>query len=453
MLKIYLPNNHQAERRYCIDTVFGEFLDLSYHCDFSEEATRERAWIIETAAGKRLRIEDHFFSHCAEPLDYLDAHYIPQEVSFYRSEFSKGVSLPVLFGGAEISGKSENVICRIDLFATVFFMLTRWEEYVDPTRDQHGRFPATTSTAFRFGFLDQPIVNDYCVLLRNLLKALGEDVSTAALLSARLYPTHDVDILFFWKDVKQLARIAAADLFKRKAPLMAFDRVWEYASVRLGRKKDPYDTFDWLMDMSERYGLQSRFYFLCGGQSIYDTAADFSDAKVAAIVKNIIDRGHIVGLHPSYETPHDPVLFAQEKRVLEDVLGKEITESRQHYLRFEAPFTWRIAEENGIAIDNSCGYADREGFRCGTGNVFTVFDFLQRRTLKLKERPLVFMDSRDHTCGGFVCKTQFDHRLFDYIAEARSDISILFHNCIFHRDKTYIDEYQKVLNVWHQRHH
>jgi len=71
---------------------------------------------------------------------------------------------------------------------------------------------------------------------------------------------------------------------------------------------------------------------------------------------------------------------------------KKILEGREHYLRFEVPTTWQVWEDNGMQIDSTCGYADKEGFRCGTGDEFSVFNILTREKLRLKERPLVVMD-------------------------------------------------------------
>ena len=46
-----------------------------------------------------------------------------------------------------------------------------------------------------------------------------------------------------------------------------------------------------------------------------------------------------------------------------------------------------------MKVDGTCGYADKEGFKCGTGDEFSVFNILTRKKLKLKERPLIVMDS------------------------------------------------------------
>ena len=69
--------------------------------------------------------------------------------------------------------KFKIIECGIDIFASSFFMLTRWEEYVNKIRDMHNRFPAYASLACKNNFLDRPIVNEYVEMLWNMLKFLG----------------------------------------------------------------------------------------------------------------------------------------------------------------------------------------------------------------------------------------------------------------------------------------
>mgnify|MGYP000971870045 CR=1 FL=1 len=46
----------------------------------------------------------------------------------------------------------KTIICEADVFASCFFMLTRWEEYVNKNRDKHDRFSANESLAYKQGF-------------------------------------------------------------------------------------------------------------------------------------------------------------------------------------------------------------------------------------------------------------------------------------------------------------
>jgi hypothetical protein len=48
-----------------------------------------------------------------------------------------------------------------DIFAAIFYLLSRYEEYLPHPLDEYGRFAHTHSLAFREGFLHQPLINSW----------------------------------------------------------------------------------------------------------------------------------------------------------------------------------------------------------------------------------------------------------------------------------------------------
>jgi hypothetical protein len=164
------------------------------------------------------------------------------------------------------------------------------------------------------------------------------------------------------------------------------------------RRLDPHNTFDFLMDVSERHGLRSAFYFLAHrDERPRDGPFLFEHPWVRGLIGRIGRRGHEVGLHTSFCTPHDAALtraeFARLLRVAE-AEGVEQREwgGRQHYLRWVNPDTWRNWEAAGLAYDSTLGYAETLGFRAGTCHPYRVFDLRERRPLRLHERPFQVMD-------------------------------------------------------------
>ena len=43
--------------------------------------------------------------------------------------------------------------------------------------------------------------------------------------------------------------------------------------------------------------------------------------------------------------------------------------------------------------ESSMGYSDLPGFRCGTCYAYPVYDCIERKKLKLREKPLIVMDA------------------------------------------------------------
>jgi len=356
MIHVTIPNNNFNERRYVLDIIMNEFLGLEYNLEIGSNDYK-----ILLKNSKELIVKDTFFNKYPKDLEYLKLENIPKKIE------------------------------DLDIFAASFFMLTRWEEYVNKNRDEHNRFPATESLAFKEGFLDRPVVNEYVEMLKNMLLKLDSSLKFRSR-EYQLFLTHDVDHLYFWKSSKQLFRIVTGDVLKRWDFSLAFARVKEYILVKRKKIRDPFDTFDWLMDKSEEIGVKSRFYFMSGGVTEYDNNYKIDEPKSLKLIYKIKKRGHIIGIHPSYSAYNDSEQFKKEKELLEKITEQKILEGREHYLRFEVPTTWQVWEDNGMEVDSTCGYADKEGFRCGTGDEFSVFNVLTREKLKLKERPLVLMD-------------------------------------------------------------
>ena len=356
MIKINIPNNNLNERKYIIDIIFNEFLGLDYHLEIGS-----KDYEIELKNKKVLTIKDTFFNRYPNDLEYLKLENIPNKIE------------------------------ELDIFSASFFMLTRWEEYVNKNRDSHNRFPAYESLAYKQGFLDRAIVNEHVEWLKQELLRLDSSLKFKER-KFELILTHDVDHIRQWKSWKQIGRVALGDIVKRKDIGLAVERFAEYFLIKREKIKDPYDTFDWLMDKSEAIGVKSRFYFMSGGVTEHDNNYNIKDKKVLELIEKIKKRGHIIGIHPSYNAYNNSEQFKKEKELLQEVCRCEIVEGREHYLRFEVPTTWQIWEDNGMHLDSTCGYADKEGFRCGTGDEFSVFNILSRKKLNLKERPLVVMD-------------------------------------------------------------
>ncbi len=430
-MKITIPNNNLQERQYILNILFTESLGLDFEIE-TDDAISD--WIIEFDNSK-LIFKDSFFNQHKEDLSYLQLENLPKKANYISNDFIIEGDIPVLYGNGELSVKDNEIYCGIDVFSSSFFMLTRWEEYVNKNRDSHNRFPATESVALKSNFLDRPIVNEYVEMLWNMLTHLGYSQQRKER-KFQLYLTHDVDHIYFWRNWKQVFRIALGDIVKRKSLSLALERISEYYLIRRNKINDPYDTFDWLMDKSEAVGVKSQFYFMSGGVTQHDNNYRIDEPKSIELIERIKKRGHYIGFHPSYNAYNDVEQFRKEKTVLEKVSGVKIEQGREHYLRFEVPTTWQIWEDNGMKMDSTCSYADRAGFRCGTGDEFRVFNILTRKQLNLKERPLITMECTIIGASYQNLGTSKDALMrFEYFNNIcnfyRSAFTILWHNSYF----------------------
>ncbi len=390
MILINIPDNNQQERKYIIRTIFGAFLGLSYQVIVKPSL---RNINIKLDNNNAIFFEDHFFNNFSTSKSYLQKANLPKETKAAKNfnQFSVEKNTPIVFGRDYLHVTDSKITCGIDIFASSFFMLTRWEEYVNSTRDEYNRFPGSASTAVKNDFIQRPIVNEYLEMLWNMLVHLGINQKRKKRKFQAII-SHDVDLPLLWKNPISFIKKIGGDLVKRNSIKDAAYSFKSYKGYISGKSKDPYDTFEELMALSENCGLKSHFFFLCGGQHKEDGSLPLSHPFMKNLFKKINDRAHVIGFHPSFDSYNSPNIFSQELQELQEASTQTITCGRQHFLRFEVPRTWRLWEAVGMDWESSMYYPDAPGFRCGTCYGFPVFDILERKELRLREVPLVAME-------------------------------------------------------------
>ena len=449
-MKISIPNDNMQERKYIIDILLEEFLGLEYETkvEGGKKKGKENYEII-LENGNKLIIEDHFFYKFKKDLEYLDEKNIPQKVEFAKNNFIVEDNIPIIYGINKIqiaNHKSQiTLTCGLDIFASSFFMLTRWEEYVNKTRDNHNRFPAYASLAYKNSYLNRPIVNEYIEMLWNMLKFLGCKQKRKKK-EFEFVLTHDVDIAYKYKKLLSGVREIAGDIIKRKNLKFAFENSLNKLLTHLKLKKDPFDTYDYLMDISEMVGTKSYFFLHSSNSAKQDVN---NDKFLKEVAKKILDRGHYLGYHPSYNAYNNLEIFIKDKEKIENIIEHKLTFGRQHYLRFEVPTTWQIWEEAGMEWDSTLGYADKEGFRCGVCSPYSVFDIIKRKKLQLKEKPLIAMEGSFIVYQSEMIPKQIEQRikkLIEKVKKYNGEFVFLWHNSSFGGSwKKYEDIYKKTL--------
>jgi hypothetical protein len=421
-LTVKFSDRFVAERRYVFEVLLGEFLGLAYTVQIDPAAD---GYLLELPNGRRLRIRDAFFGSLSDSTAYISSEYLPRPVRTVPGlAFAPEHDAVVLYGEGSVVEELGDLVCGVDIVATLFFMLTRWEEAIDdPPLDQHGRWPATASVAYQHSFLDRPIVNECVEAVWSMLTHLGLEQARRPR-RFEIVPTHDIDVIYHSR-----VRTLAYAVIKARSP----------AAVAAGARgffsRNPFDTFGWLMDLSESVGVRSHFNLIGGGTSRrYDLGRySLGDRAVRDIVGGILGRGHILGFHASYSAHLNPPQWEAERQAIESAFGMALTEGRHHYLRFRAPDTWRLWDDGGLEVDSTAGYADAEGFRCGTGDRFSTFDVRNRRALRLKELPLVLMERTLADYRGMSAESAREvfRRYIALAARYRMPLTILFHNNSF----------------------
>ncbi len=267
-----------------------------------------------------------------------------------------------------------------DIFASSFYLLSRYEEYLPHVKDDKKRFSAKNSLAYQNGFLEKPLVDIWAYKLLSTLKERFPDYNYKKR-KFNFISTINVNEPFLYKNkgfVRGFIGVVR-DILKLK-PIRILHRI----VVALNIKKDPYDTFGKLIKYQRKYDFKTNFFFLISNVSSFNT-------NLQILIKNIVDYA-LVGIQPSKYTMDNGLILKNEKERLEEITHMPMTHSRQHLLCFSLPKTYQNLIDLEIEQDYSMGYDDIVGFRASTCTPFYFYDMDFEIQTPLKVYPFAFMD-------------------------------------------------------------
>ena len=273
-----------------------------------------------------------------------------------------------------------------DLLACIFFALSRYEEYGDVARDVHGRYPATASHAYRHGYLQRPIVREWTAALGRQLRTWFPALPPPQRRPFTFQPTYDVDIAWAyrhrgWRGLASGIKDALTGHLPR-----AVQRLRATAS------SDPFFTFDALIALHRQHALTPRWFWLVSDGKRREDPNPFPLPVTQIKLIQSLAKHSDYGLHPSYLSYNSSKIIEGERDRLQTVLQVDVTHSRQHFLRFQLPVTYRLLLDAGLTHDHSMGYADAVGWRAGTNLPFPWYDLEREQATTLTVHPFAAMD-------------------------------------------------------------
>ena len=275
-----------------------------------------------------------------------------------------------------------------DVFAASFYLVSSYEEYLPTIRDKYDRFDAAQSIAHKGGFLRTAIVNRWGIKLREHLLHLFPYLEIN-------YPVYsytstiDVDNAYAYKGKGSMRTLGA--IAKSIITGDVEDFITRF-KVLLKLKQDPYDTYQFLENIHKKFSLRPIFFFLFADYSTNDKNLPVDNHSFIKLIKSIADHADI-GIHPSFESNKYPYKLEKEIKNLSKVFHKEITKSRQHFLKLSFPETYKQLIELDIEEDYTMGYASDVGFRAGTCTPFYFYDLDLEIETKLKIFPFQIMEA------------------------------------------------------------
>lgn len=214
-----------------------------------------------------------------------------------------------------------------------------------------------------------------------------------------------------------------------------FSAVRERMAVLAGRQADPFDCFDQLVQ--QPFDQAPLFFFLLGSGSKYDKNIAPAQPEMTALVQKIAAK-YPVGIHPSYASHKHVDSLRQETALLAHTTGMPVLHSRQHYLKFRLPATYRCLSDVGIGNDYSMGFAEHNGFRAGTSQSFLWYDLDREIVTSLRIHPFAFMDATAWFYKKYNHEEAFAEweRLYLAVKRTGGKFMSIWHNHLLGRDKT-----------------
>ncbi len=398
--------------KYTLDFVFREVLNINIRItDIKEELINHDGAKLNYSA---VKIEEIPFIEASKLL--FEVSIVPQNPNLSDSLNWEG--LPAFF---PVGGKS---LLPFDLFSAVFFLISRYEEYLPFDPDQHNRFNSGQSLAAKMDFLDKPLVDLWINKFGKLLESLFPDEITFAKPKFSFEPSIDIDNAWAFKN-KGFYRTLGALL---KPGQEMERRSFRYQVLR-GKQHDPFHQFEKMQMIHEEAGVKPIFFFLIGPYGKYDKNISPSNKEFRHLIKQIASK-YKTGLHPSYSSNFNQAAVVKEKKVLGDISGHKVDASRQHYLRLRFPDTYRALIRAEIYYDYTMGYADKAGFRASTSHSFYFFDLENNNATELRVFPFQVMDVglRDYEHLDPEQALERIRNLMDNTKEAGGTFRSLWHN-------------------------
>lgn len=315
-----------------------------------------------------------------------------------------------------------------DPFAAIFYMLSRYEEYLPHHRDEHGRFMVTESIAYREGFLQTAVVDRWALMVKDaILQRYPETAFGTRNFTSVLTIDIDAAYCYLHKGVFRTTLGIFRDGIHRHDPQEVKRRI----RVLKKQEEDPFDTFDYILERCQTLARRSVLlvFALVGDYGIYDKPASFQNNDFRQLLQHLGDYAKI-GVHGSYYSAEEPKRLEREIERLSDILHRPIVRNRFHFLRFTLPFAYRNLVSNGIAHDYSMGYAEQPGFRCGTCSIVPFFDLSSNQECDLKIHPFMAMDTTFQKYMGLSPEqaTEQFYALIDEVRNLGGTFSYIFHN-------------------------
>ena len=313
-----------------------------------------------------------------------------------------------------------------DIFAASFYLLSRYEEYLPHVKDDYGRFMAKESLAYKNRFLNQPVIDIWAYKLQVVLKERFPDFKFSDR-KYRLQPIIDVPMAYYFRKKGLLRTIGGTftDIGRFR-----FRQLYQRYLVLMGFKRDPYDTFKWIIAKQKQCNFKFTVLFLIGDYSTYDKSISTNKKEFVSLIKSVADYCY-VGIKASFFALEDISILKKEKLKMEAIINSDLHAVRHSFSKLNLPQSYRNLIELEINQDFTMGYIDTLGFRAGTCTPFQFYDLDNEVQTPLQINPYHCLDYGLLKYASQLDKQEHLQKLIDEVKAVNGTFTPVFHNYTF----------------------
>lgn len=350
---------------------------------------------------------------------------------------------------------------QYDIFSAIFYLVSRYEEYLPQDTDIHGRISAKEHLLVKYNLHRTAIVHDYWQFVLDASYTFFGHHIKAEFPVYRSKVTFDIDHPFEFLHKPFIINLYGfiQDLWKKD--FATFSR--RFFTLRK-KVLDRYYTFDYILRKLQEYKKEHIWFVLNSRQHPLDSRHRISHPAYRKLIQKILQNKGEIGLHASYLTASPEAHFFKEENLIDNPPGyitdypfeklcKEkvelekqlpyiVTKNRQHFLRMQFPYTYQKLMDAGIMEEYSMGYFDEVGFRAGIAVPYPFFD-LTKNTIhhNFTIYPLICMDVSlqqylKYTPEQAVAVSQ---ALIDEVKRVNGTFITLWHNNNLHNEQEWKD--------------
>ena len=391
MITITCHNDNIPERTYAIDILFQTLLEISkndYKIVF--DATAE-SYMIQID-DRQIIIEDHFFKNHPEPLSYLDKTNIPTELIFLHALNN---TIPIIYGKDRFEKEGNTITIGLDVFASTFFMVSRWEESL-LGREEKGDCDETNLFSVKNDIYSRPIVHEYEELLRFILSDCG------VLFKKREYKvvmSHDVDG-FLTPSYGDIAKSIVRHLRHGPPKNKVLNLTWT-EKIKYKKAFNAFSQFLFYTELCKKFDIYEWFYFKVCNKGEKECTYNYDADQTIEIVKRLKEMNNpklVLGFHPSQNTFGNERRWEKERNRITTLIEITPEIGRNHHLlyNYEMLRMWEKMAENtlgGVLEISNCVFHNKLGYRSGVAVPYFLFDIYRRKPMNLREHPCQIMDT------------------------------------------------------------